>query len=244
MGSDSLTTLRSSYWVPDCPSFMIPAPFLYHWTSLWGACLCSFIPSLLSFLLVTSQSIFWQWGTTFLELHLWFLLLDHITVSKWMFSGATSEHLITVGTPGTLHLSAIHQQTWSLWQLEWPWWRTPPTCHWGRGRLWRQTVTLLWALPAFPAATSCRPTSSMLVSVYFFYLKVTCTWWWSACFSDEQWQCARNLPVSVNVGGFSLWWVVSAGGQNCLTSCILLLFWSFDWLYVNSWGWWKNSLSE
>lgn len=62
--------------------------------------------------------------------------------------------------------------SWSQWQLEWPWWRTLQTPHWGRGPPWPQTETLSSASSASLAATSCRPMSSMLVSPVFCLLLV------------------------------------------------------------------------
>lgn len=86
--------------------------------------------------------------------------------NKSQISNCTLESVWTIVNLRHFTLpSRAHKQSWSLWQLEWPWQWTPPTRRWGRGPPPTQTATRSWALPAFPAATSCQPVSSVWVSV-------------------------------------------------------------------------------
>lgn len=160
--SDSLAALDSSHSLQYCKTRL--AQSLSSFSLRLNFSLRLLHPSFTS--TTDFMEYFWQRDTIFLE-------LDCITVSKGTdrqthcsVKSATTPSITLCDRPD---LSIIHQQSWRLWQLGWPWWPTPPTRRWGRGLLWRQMATLSWALPAFPAAISCLPMSSMSVSA-----SVTC----------------------------------------------------------------------
>lgn len=52
---------------------------------------------------------------------------------------------------------SVISSSWILWLKEWPWWRTPPACHWSQWQLW-------YAPPVYPAVTSCQQVSLISVS--------------------------------------------------------------------------------